>query len=498
MPAKRKQPTSRKRSLRSPWYPLSEVPGEFFRSVPLGMVGGNEEAKTLSPFFAAIRLYESNVGNLPLVTYRKKANGSRERADDLPIFKILHDRPNRAMSRSAFFKLATRWLFEDGEFFATIRRTGTGDITGLYPVRRSLVRSVVVDSEWNKTYLVDGGNGVLESYSDSEMVHVFLFSDDGIRGKTIIEYACGSLSLQKQIQDSALQFYQNAARPSGYIKFPGRLDKQALEALKTGFKAQYAGSQNAGSLPVLIDGGEWVSFPSTNAEDAQIMEALAASVPDVARWFNLSPMKLGDYSGAHYNSLAAEKAAFYGESLLPILSDFESELNEKIFGSESDTYAEFLVDNILRGDPEQQQRIDTAYVAAGVYEVDEVRAWKNLPAKAKPEPVEAETETTTTDASLPTTESPVADTALSGVQVTSLLAITDKVVLKQYPADAAVLIIQAAFPAMSVDLVRQFVSSLEAFTPEPTPEPAESPIPTDQPTPTQESDEPNAQPVNAG
>lgn len=56
------------------------------------------------------------------------------------------------------------------------------------------------------------------------------------------------------------------------------------------------------------------------------------------------------------------------------------------------------------------------------------------------------------------------DAALNGAQITSLLLITDKVSTKQYPADAAIAMIQASFPTISKEAVTRIVNSLQNYT----------------------------------
>lgn len=54
-------------------------------------------------------------------------------------------------------------------------------------------------------------------------------------------------------------------------------------------------------------------------------------------------------------------------------------------------------------------------------------------------------------------------TALNGAQIASLVQIADKVALRQYPAAAAVAIVQAAFPLMSLSLIRSFIDALATY-----------------------------------
>lgn len=57
----------------------------------------------------------------------------------------------------------------------------------------------------------------------------------------------------------------------------------------------------------------------------------------------------------------------------------------------------------------------------------------------------------------------VQGTALNGAQIASLVAVCDKLAQKQYPAEAAEGIIQAAFPLMDRDLISRFIKSLDSF-----------------------------------
>ena len=58
---------------------------------------------------------------------------------------------------------------------------------------------------------------------------------------------------------------------------------------------------------------------------------------------------------------------------------------------------------------------------------------------------------------------------MNGAQVSSLLLLTDKLALKQYPPEAVEAIVRAAFPLMPRELIDLFVKSLAKFTPPPPP-----------------------------
>jgi len=63
------------------------------------------------------------------------------------------------------------------------------------------------------------------------------------------------------------------------------------------------------------------------------------------------------------------------------------------------------------------------------------------------------------------TDASIADTAMNGAQVTSLVSIISQVATKQLPEDAAIELIHSAFPALSLDNIRKMVKSAVSFEP---------------------------------
>ena len=365
----------------SSWYPLSKVPEGFFTpSRSPGAVTSPEQALTLSPFWAAVRLYQQQIGSFPLVTYRRTADGGKERATSHPAYSLLHSRPNPAQSRATFWQFVAKELFLQGNAYVIVRWKANGAPYSLYPVPSSAVTRVVIDDEWNKAYEINMGTGA-EWFDDADVIHLMGYSTDGLQGEPLWRYAGESLGLHRQVLESANSFFVNAARPSIYVKYPGKLSKEALDNLKVGFKDEYSGTTNTGKVPVVEQGGEISQLNTTTAEDAQIIEGLAASVGDVGRWTGLSPIQLGDFSAAHYNSLSADNTFLYQRSLRPVLDMIEQEINHKLFVG-GETFAEFDTDEVLRGDPLSTAQLANTGIQGGWLLRSEAREWFGLP----PEP----------------------------------------------------------------------------------------------------------------
>jgi HK97 family phage portal protein len=336
-------------------------------------------ALTIPAYYHALSVYQRHIGQLPLITYKRQEDGGRERATDHPAYHVLKDRPNPAMSRRVYMELVVKGLLHDGEFFASIQRDGYGEVIGLFPIPRMNVMRVLIDQDWKKAYIVNTAQGT-EAYTDDEMIHLFLFSHCGIRGVNVIDYyAAESLGLHRQVLESAGAFFENAARPHLYVSYPGRLTPATLKTYKEGFDKEHKGTEKTGESSILGEGGEIKVVDATTAQDAQILEALNAGDRTIGHLFNMAPAMLGDLSDVHYNSLAAENMAFYGRSILPLLSAIEDEHSYKVFGLDSDYYCEFLVEQILRASPDEQADIFQKYAQMGALQPNEIREKLNYP-----------------------------------------------------------------------------------------------------------------------
>jgi HK97 family phage portal protein len=365
----------------SRWFPLSSVPEGFFGRPRPGAVSSAEQALTISAFWSGLRLYQNVVGSLPLVTYKRNANG-REVVGDADLLDTICYRPNPAQSRAVFFHQVIKDMFlGTGNSLTHVRRTLGGRFLGLYPIKAEHVLNIAVDEDWNKAFHVWTPDGPTV-YFDDEVLHLFLFSLDGIAGVPLLRFAGESLGLHREVLTSASAYFQNRARPSGYLKYPNKLNKDAIEEIKKYFMEEYRGSAAAGKVPVIADGGEYVPFDNSNAKDAELIAAMGASVGDVGRWLNLSPLALGDLSRGTYSNLGADNVAIYQRSVRPLLDLIELELNWKVHGRGSEVYSEFLTEAILRGDPVQQAQVANTGIMNGSVLRSEQRGWLNLPAVA--------------------------------------------------------------------------------------------------------------------
>jgi HK97 family phage portal protein len=113
---------------------------------------------------------------------------------------------------------------------------------------------------------------------------------------------------------------RNSARPSGFMKFTGIPGSETIERLREWFKATMQGSDNAGEVGVIGDGGEWQAM-GESPRDMDFMNTQKEMAKLVASAFGV-PLPLIDNDASTFNNLEQAKERFYTDTILPMFNGF--------------------------------------------------------------------------------------------------------------------------------------------------------------------------------
>jgi HK97 family phage portal protein len=111
-----------------------------------------------------------------------------------------------------------------------------------------------------------------------------------------------------------------------------------------------------------------------NAKDAQMIESRQFNVQDIARFFGISPVLLGDLSKTSYNTIEAVQNEFLLHTLQPYVTMVENEFNRKLLKPSEKRLSIILETNeILRIDKQAQANYYSTMINNGVLSRNEVR-----------------------------------------------------------------------------------------------------------------------------
>lgn len=337
-----------------------------------------EKALGLPAVYAAIRTRADLIGTLPLMTYRRGGDGSRERADDDPRFALLHDRPNPEMTAAECWGLVSTHLNAWGQAFVG-KDFGPRGVTALWPIQPDRVR--LERRGGQRIFWVRDAEGRESSYTGQQIIHIKLFSLDGFCGISPLALERQAVGMGIALQKHAARFFADSAIPSGAITVQEEIKKaESRDRLRAEWEKVHRGRRRT----AVLDSGAKYEPISIPMRDAQFVELAGLVVQDIARIFRLPPSTIGGSKG---DSLTYSNQEMDGIQLLvyhlqPELAKIEQALNADVdlFPQGRRIFAEFLVDGLLRADIRSRyEAYATALAGRPFMHPSEVRERENLP-----------------------------------------------------------------------------------------------------------------------
>ena len=116
---------------------------------------------------------------------------------------------------------------------------------------------------------------------------------------------------------------RNSARPSGLVKLTTDAGGEVVARLKEWFKRAFQGEHNAGEIPVLPAGADWVAM-DTSPRDMDFTTTQKEAAKLIASAFGV-PLPLIDNDASTFNNLEQAKERLYTDTVLPLFNSFLSQ-----------------------------------------------------------------------------------------------------------------------------------------------------------------------------
>lgn len=331
-----------------------------------------------SPVWSAVNLIAGAIGFLPLKLFERLDGDAREAVPGHPVYRLLHDRPNKYMDALAFRETLQAHALTWGNGYAEIERNGAGRPINLWPLRPDRTTPKVL-SDGTIVYEVrfDGEPNKYIPYED--MLHIKGLGFDGLRGYSVISYAANSLSVGMAAEKFAGRFFANGASPTGALQHPETLSDTAEKHLRESMEAGHTGLDNAHRMMIFEEGMEWQQI-GISPEDSQLLESRRFGIGEVSRWFNIPPHMLHDTERATFNNIEHLGMNFVRWTLGTWMRRWELETAYKLLteAERARYYAEFIPDALLRGDTKTRYEAYRIAVGGPWMAGNEVRAKENM------------------------------------------------------------------------------------------------------------------------
>jgi HK97 family phage portal protein len=348
------------------------------RETASGAVVNASTAQRLTAVSCALRILSETEAALPLIVYRRRRDGGKDRARDLRIYQLLHNQPNPWQTAFEFRRMMTWHAASRGFSVAEILLRGNGEIDSLIPLNSDRV-CPDVDPDGTIYYWYTPKVRPRRKIPFNRLFKLLPFSEDGVTGRSPIEVHREAIGVGMAAEDFAAYFYANQATPSGFLKHPGKLTKDVADKLRAQWQARHGGTPNVGKTAVLEEGMTYEQL-GMKLSDAQFLESRKFQVTEIARMYRLPPHMLADLERATFTNIEHQGQEFVTYSMTPWLVLWEQAIWRDLLSEEeqADCFAEHLVDALLRGDTASRYQAYAVGRQWGWLSADDIRDKENM------------------------------------------------------------------------------------------------------------------------
>jgi len=331
----------------------------------------------LSAVYACVRILSETMASLPIVLYRKRVDGGKDRVTDHWLHTLLCRRPNRYQNPFEWREMLQGHLALRGNAYCQIITNPRGEIVELVPIHPDRVRMELLRSGEFRYRVTDrfGDEAVLPR---GDVWHLRGLSSDGLMGMSPIELARESLGMALAAQDYGSRFFANDAKPTGgWIEFPGSFkDAEAKKVFRESYQAAQSGA-NRGKVLVLENGMKFHEVGVTN-KDAQFLELRKFQITDIARIFRVPPHMIADLDRATFSNIEQQSLEFVMHTMTPWAERWEASIGSELLLEGDDLEVEFDFANLMRGDAASRSAYYQSGIQNGWLTRNEARVAENL------------------------------------------------------------------------------------------------------------------------
>lgn len=336
-----------------------------------------ESAMRVAAVYTCIRVLAETLAGLPLIVFRRKPGGGRERATNHWLYPLLHSAPNGWMTSFAWREMGMAHLCLRGVSYSRIVGNGRGR-RQLVPYHPDMVRCVQRD-DGSLVYEVQQCKGGTIVLLQEEMLRIPFMTLDGIRPITPIGAQRETLGAAIAAQEYGSRFWANDARPmGGVVEMEGDFkDPDAMKKWRERWQEAMTGA-NRFKTAFLPRGMKYHPMSLTMA-DAQYIESQKLQRSQIAGIHRVPPHMIGDLDRATFSNVEQQSIDFVVYTMQPWFARWEQEISRGLLSEaeQEEYYVEFLADGLLRGDATARANYFRTAILTGWLNRNEVREVEN-------------------------------------------------------------------------------------------------------------------------
>lgn len=346
----------------------------------------NEEMLSEATYFACMKVLSESIGKLPLKLLKYSDKQGVKRARENPLYRVLHDRPNRYMTATNFWSTVEYNRNHYGNAYVLINTYKNGKKKGqtdLWILPSNEVEVWYDDRKCLKDqpdiyYIYNSPEGRI-SFGSEEILH-FKSSNtlDGYVGISVADQLKKTIRGSQKAQTLINNMYESGFTAKAVLQYTGSLNDANVDTFIKGIESYAKGKlKNKGIENIIpIPVGSTLTPLNVKLADNQFVEVKQYTALQIASAFGIKPTQIGDYTKSSYASAEAQQLAFYVDTLLYIIKQYEEEISYKLLSDDDikdGLHFKFNVAVILRADLKTQIESLSKAVNSFLYTPNEAR-----------------------------------------------------------------------------------------------------------------------------
>lgn len=340
-----------------------------------GMVAGvsvtDKTALQVSTVLACVKTIADGCATPNLHVYREQDDGTRQKATNIPEYRLLSRRPNEWQTSFEWRRQMTMHAALTGAALSIKVRGDNRRVRELIPVNPGQW-SVERNSRYGVRYRCWDQFGLIGEFKPEDVFVLNNLQWDWVKTLNSVTLAQAAIGLAMATEKSQASMHANGLRPSGTYSVDGNLTAEQHDRLSAWLKAK-SGPGKSGDPLILDRGAKWQSTAQSGV-DAQHVETRRLQIEEICRAYGVFPIMVGHSDkSATFASSEAFFSAHVKHTLAPWHRAWTQRIDEMLLDGSGPLYAEFDTRYLVAGDTKDRAQWARTMVEMGIYTRNEIR-----------------------------------------------------------------------------------------------------------------------------
>lgn len=328
-------------------------------------------ALQVSTVLACVKVIADGCATPNLHVFRELKDGRREKATNIPEYRLLSRRPNEWQTSFEWRRQMTLHAALTGTGLSIKVRGDNRRVRELIPITPGNwdVRRV---SRYDVRYRCWDEFGYLGEFAPDDVFVLHGVQWDWLKSINAVSLARSAIGLAMATERSQEAMHRNGMRASGFYSVEHTLNQTQHNQIEA-WLAKNSGVEKNG-VPLILDrGAKWMPT-SQSGVDAQAVETRRLQIEEMCRPYGVFPIMVGHSDKTStFASSEAFFAAHVKHTLAPWHRAWSQSLDEMLLDGSGPLFAEFDVRYLLAGSMKDRAMWARTMAETGIYTRNELR-----------------------------------------------------------------------------------------------------------------------------